>query len=81
MTECLTIDSRRLEVLLQDPRTRIIDMRSSAAYAAGCDRMMDLLPEAGSDPGCCDHDGFTAFDMAATQTAYFLLRPKQPQTA
>jgi thiosulfate/3-mercaptopyruvate sulfurtransferase len=35
MTEFLPIDGQDLQRLLQDPRTRIIDVRSSRAYAAG----------------------------------------------
>lgn len=35
MTEFLPIDGHALQMLLQDPRTRILDVRSSRAYAAG----------------------------------------------
>jgi thiosulfate/3-mercaptopyruvate sulfurtransferase len=49
--------------------------------SAGRDRMVQLLLQAGADPGQRNQDDFTAFDMAATETAYFLLRPRRLQTA
>lgn len=51
------------------------------AASAGRDRMVQLLLQAGADPGRRNQDDFTAFDMAATETAYFLLRPRRLQTA
>jgi thiosulfate/3-mercaptopyruvate sulfurtransferase len=51
------------------------------AASAGRDRMVGLLLQAGADPGRRNQDDFTAFDMAATETAYFLLRPRRSQTA
>lgn len=51
------------------------------AASAGRDRMVQLLLQAGADPRRRNQDDFTAFDMAATETAYFLLRPRRLQTA
>lgn len=51
------------------------------AASAGRDRMVQLLLQAGADPERRNQDDFTAFDMAATETAYFLLRPRRLQTA
>lgn len=51
------------------------------AASAGRDRMVQLLLQAGADPERRNQDDFTAFDMAATETAYFLLRPRRLRTA
>jgi thiosulfate/3-mercaptopyruvate sulfurtransferase len=51
------------------------------AASAGRDRMVQLLLQAGADPERRNQDDFTAFDIAATETAYFLLRPRRLRTA